>query len=135
MPKLSSILFGTAALFASAPSAGHHTYAMFDPSHTAVVSGTVAKLEWRNPHVYLWIYVANPQSGGAFDLYTFENASINVLARLGWSKTTLTAGDSISVTYYPLRDGRRGGHFIAGTLADGRTLRGAGGPGIHRRLP
>lgn len=106
----------------------HHSYAMFDSDRTAEVRGTVARLEWRNPHVYLWIYVPAAAAGGGSTLYAFENGAINVLARRGWSKDVLRAGDPIVVTYWPLKDGRPGGHFKSGTLSDGRVLQGSGGP-------
>lgn len=115
------------SIIAVAPAAfAHHSYAMFDQSKKVAVTGTVAKLEWKNPHVFVWVYVPKPDTPGKYDLYVFENGSINVLARLGWSDTALKAGEKITVEYYPLRDGRTGGHFDKGTLADGRVLFGAG---------
>jgi hypothetical protein len=108
---------------------------MFDPSRTLTVTGTVAKLEWVNPHVFVWLYVRNPSAAGGYDLFAFENGSTNVLARMGWTKTTLTAGEEISVEYWALKDGRTGGHFLQATLANGRVVRGAGGPNLDRALP
>lgn len=106
----------------------HHSYAMFDGSKTLTVSGTVAKLEWRNPHVFVWVYVPKPDAPTGYELFAFENGSTNVLARLGWSKTLFVVGDKISVDYWPLRDGRSGGHLVKATHADGRVSMGAGGP-------
>lgn len=116
---------------ASLPNAAfaHHSYAMFDGSRTLKVSGTVAKFEWANPHVFVWVYVPNPTTSGGFDLYAFENGSTNVLTRLGWSKTTLQANEKVSIEYAPLKDGRTGGHLLKVTYADGRVISGAGGPG------
>ena len=124
-----------AALVAARAASAHHTYAMFDAARTLVVEGTVAKLEWHNPHVYVWVYVRDQAAPGSFSLYAFQNGSINVLARLGWSKTSLAAGDAVAVTYRPLRDGRPGGHLLQATLADGRTLKGAGAPSLPKALP
>ena len=107
----------------------HHSYAMFDGARLATVTGSVAKLEWTNPHVFLWVYVPNTASSTGYDLYAFENGSPNVLTQRGWSKTSFAAGDSIAVTYWPLLDGRTGGHFAVATRADGSVIRGAGGPG------
>ena len=106
----------------------HHSYAMFEGSRSAQVTGTVAKLEWRNPHVYLWVYVPDANAAGGHTLFAFENGAPNVLERRGWSKDLLRAGDPITVTYWPLKDGRPGGHFEAATLKDGRVMRGSGGP-------
>ncbi len=119
----------------SAPLLAHHTYAMFDGTKTLTVTGTVAKLEWVNPHVYVWVYVPNPEAPSGYDLYAFENGSTGVLARLGWSKSTFTVGEKISVDYWPLKDGRTGGHFVKAVHADGRVSIGAGGPGALRVVP
>jgi hypothetical protein len=108
---------------------------MFDQTRRASVSGTVAGLEWRNPHVYVWLYVPSPDQPGDYELYGFENAAPNVLARAGWSKSTLEPGQALTVTYFPLKDGRSGGHFIRGTRPDGSTVEGRGGPGVHERVP
>jgi hypothetical protein len=116
-----------AVLFATAATA-HHSYAMFDGEHVAMVNGTLAKIEWKNPHVFLWVYVPNPQAANGFDLYAFENGSTNVLARRGWSKDVIPTGEKIAVEFWPLRDGRKGGHLKEITRSSGAKMQGAGGP-------
>jgi hypothetical protein len=100
----------------------HHSYAMFDTAHTSKVAGTVAKLEWMNPHAFLWVYVPSSDKPSKYDLWGFENGSPSVLQVHGWTKDALKAGDKIDVEYWPLRDGSIGGHCEKVTLADGRTL-------------
>jgi hypothetical protein len=116
-------------LVVAADGSAHHSYAMFDGSQTKIVNATVAKLEWVNPHVFLWVYVANPASATGYDLYAFENGSPNVLSQRGWSKTYFTEGEKVAIAYWPLRDGRMGGHLAVATRADGTVIHGAGGPG------
>ena len=123
--------FGVFALgiaFAAGASA-HHSYAMFDGTRTATVTGTVAKIEWTNPHVFIWVYVPNAARENGYDLYAFENGSPNVLTRRGWSATTFTNGEKLAITYWPLLDGRTGGHFAVATRIDGSSIFAAGGPG------
>jgi hypothetical protein len=122
-----ALLFSTVLVFAP-PGFAHHSYAMFDAAQVRSVSGTLAKVEWTNPHVFLWIYVPNAATAGGYDLYAFENGSTNVLARRGWSKTSLVAGEKLTVDYWPLRDGRSGGHLKTVTRANGQVMQGAGGP-------
>jgi hypothetical protein len=100
----------------------HHSYAMFDASRTSKVTGTVAKLEWMNPHSFLWVYVPNRDKPGTYDLWGFENGSPSVLQGHGWNKDVLKAGDAITVEYWPLRDGSSGGHCEKVTRADGSAL-------------
>jgi len=107
----------------------HHSYAMFDGKRTATVTGTLAKIEWTNPHVFIWVYVPNSARENGYDLYAFENGSPNVLTRRGWSPTTFSAGEKLAITYWPLLDGRTGGHFAVATRTDGSSIWAAGGPG------
>ena len=95
---------------------------MFDVTHMSSVAGTVAKLEWINPHAYVWVYVPNAAKPGTYDLWGFENGSPSVLQVLGWNKEVLKAGEKVTVEYWPLRDGSIGGHCEKLTFADGRTL-------------
>jgi hypothetical protein len=52
--------------------------------------------------------------------------SPNYLARNGWTKRTLKAGDKVKLAVYPLKDGRKGGFMVSVTMADGT---------IHYNLP
>jgi len=124
----SLILAVLVAASTASPLLAHHSYLMFDGSRTMTVSGTVAKVEWMNPHVYVWVYVPKPAAPTKYDLYAFENGSINVLTRLGWSRSSFAAGDKVTVEFHPLKDGRTGGHLTQVTDAKGRVMKGAGGP-------
>jgi Family of unknown function (DUF6152) len=118
-----------ATFFFSASGSAHHSYAMFDGSRIKTITGTVAKLEWVNPHVFLWVYVRNPDSDTGYDLYTLENGSPNVLRTRGWSQTFFKEGELLAISYWPVIDGQNGGHFAVATRADGTVVYGAGGPG------
>ena len=98
----------------------HHSYTTFDMAGTKVLSGTVKKFDWTNPHTWLWIDVTNEQ--GAVEIWGIEGMSPNFLARRGWSRTTLKAGDKISVTFHPLKNGERGGSFLSAKRPDGAVL-------------
>lgn len=124
-----ALVAAAAAFLLGGPAQAHHSYAMFDSAATRKVSGSVARLEWKNPHVFLWVYVPNEKVPHSYDLWAFENGSPSVLSVKGWSAEVLKSGDKIMVEYWPLRTGGKGGHFEKGTLADGRVLVGAGGPG------
>ncbi len=122
-------LVALALLLCSTNGSAHHSYAMFDGTRTRTIVGTVAQLEWVNPHVFLWVYVSNPDSESGYDLYALENGSPNVLRERGWSSTFFEAGETIAVSFWPVIDGRNGGHFAVATRPDGTVIYGAGGPG------
>ena len=109
---------------AAAPLAAHHSFASFNQTVEKTVTGAVKQVEWTNPHIWIWIDVPNDKGGK--DTYGFEGMSPNFLERRGWTRTTLKAGDKITVTYYPLRDGGNGGMFRTGKMDSGKVLTGGG---------
>jgi hypothetical protein len=130
-----ALLIGAALfLFAQDAAVAHHSYAMFDHSRTVTVEGTVARLEWVNPHVFVWVYVKNEKSK-AYDLYGFENGPVTMMMRAGWSSETLKPGEKVRVQFFPLADGRTGGYFIRAMHEDGRISNGdSHAPGVAAEL-
>ena len=110
-----------AILFSPAiPASAHHSFSAFDTQSEKTVTGKVKEVQWTNPHIWIWIDVANEKGGT--DIYGFEGMSPNYLERRNWTRTTLKAGDTITVSYRPLRDGKNGGMFMNGKMANGRVL-------------
>jgi hypothetical protein len=109
------------------PAAAHHSFAVFDMQAQKTITGTVKRVDWTNPHIWIWMDVTNDKGGT--DIYGFEGMSPNYLNRRGWTRTTLKAGDRITVAYRPLRDGTNGGMFVSTKLADGTMLTMGGGTG------
>ena len=124
-----AMLVQTGAAFA------HHSYAMFDLTDSATVQGSIAKLEWTNPHVFIWVYVKKPDKPTEYDLFGFEGGPVGFMTRNGWSKDALVTGERVSVQYFRLRDGRTGGSFIKLVRADGSQLIGDQySPGVAKAL-
>ena len=114
-------LFAAALLaFVGAPLLAHHSFSAFDMANQKTITGTVNKVDWTNPHIWIWIDVTNDKGGS--DTYGFEGMSPNFLARRGWSRTTLKAGDKLTVSYRPMKDGSHGGMFINGKMTSGKVL-------------
>ena len=105
----------------------HHSFAVFDMQAQKTITGTIKRVDWTNPHIWIWMDVANDKGG--MDIYGFEGMSPNFLNRRGWTRTTLKPGDKITVVYRPLRDGTNGGMFMSTKLADGTMLTMGGGTG------
>jgi hypothetical protein len=118
--KLAGLI--AAILVLTCPAHAHHSFAMFDKDRLVTVKGVVSKVEWRNPHVF--IFVGVPDDKGGTTQYAVECNSPNVLMRTGWKVNTVKQGDPISVGLYPLRDGRPGGLLDSVTLPDGKTIKG-----------
>jgi len=111
-----------AAMGAALPAGAHHSFAMYEPTKTLTFKGTIKSFQWTNPHVVVWILV-QPEGGGAAQEWSLETTSPGVLTRNGWTRQSLKAGDRVSVTLSPLRDGSHGGSLNSVTLLDtGQTL-------------
>jgi uncharacterized protein DUF6152 len=120
--KLKTLALTGFALLIAAPALAHHSFAMFDRTKYMTLSGTVKEFEWTNPHV--WIHLNVPDSGKQVE-WSFEMQAISTNAALGWRADSVKPGDKVTIEFYPLKDGSRGGQLAAATLADGKRL---GGP-------
>jgi hypothetical protein len=115
-------IMSAAMVSAGSPAGAHHSFAMYEPTKTLTLKGTVKSFQWTNPHVVVWVLV-QPEGGGAVEEWSLETTSPGVLTRNGWTRQSLKAGDRVSVTFSPLRDGSRGGGLNSVTLLDtGQTL-------------
>ncbi len=111
---------GVAALAGGAHA--HHSYAMFDMTKSVDLKGTVVQFKWTNPHA--WLVIAIKDANGNPVNWNVEMNSPNNLMLLGWKRTTLKAGDEVTITVHPLRGDKAGGSFMSVTLANGTKVTG-----------
>jgi len=120
-PRLLSILAGIGMLFQVMPASGHHAFsAEFDANKGIKLSGTVTKLEWSNPHA--WLYVEVKDETGKITNWSFELGSPNGLVRRGWRRTSLKEGDQVTVQGFRAKDGSNVANAHSVTLPDGRSM-------------
>ena len=112
---------GLALLF-QAPSAwAHHAFAAeFDANKSIKVSGTITKVEWTNPHA--WLYIDVKDESGKTTNWSFELGSPNGLVRLGWRRSSLKEGDQVTVEGFLAKDGSNTANAHSVTLPDGRKV-------------
>jgi len=110
-------------LLTAASALAHHSFAMFDQSQTVTLQGTVADFRWTNPHVFIEVLVKG--ESGADEEWSIEMTSPEHLARAGWRPATLRAGDKVTLSIHPMRDGVKGGQYLSGTGPNGPLLGGA----------
>jgi len=123
--KLETRIAGVAGLclsLLSLPGTAHHAFsAQFDAEKPIKLTGTVTKVEWRNPHA--WFYVDVEDDSGNVSNWGMELASPNLLMRQGWTRSSMTVGDQVTVEGYHARDGSNTGNARSVTLdASGKTL-------------
>ena len=93
-------LMASIALCAVGTAFAHHSFAAeFDITKPVTLVGKVTKLEWTNPHAYLFIDVQDPQTGAVTN-WEIEMGSPNGLTRLGWTRNLLKSSDGVTVEGY-----------------------------------
>jgi hypothetical protein len=112
------------AAFASAPAAAHHSFsAIFDAAKPVTLTGTVTRVEWMNPHT--WIYLDVKKDDGSVEAWSFGMGSPNRLMRYGWNQDSLPTGATVTIAGSRARDGSLKAAVDTVTLPDGKRLFGA----------
>jgi hypothetical protein len=105
------------ATLTTAASNAHHSFSMFDRSIERVLTGTVARWAFNNPHSWLYMNVLNED--GTETLWSFEGSAPPSLVTRGITGSTFEPGDTVTVMFCPLTDGRAGGAMGWVRVADG----------------
>lgn len=122
--RTASVLFGIAAFATGAPAGAHHSFAaVFDAAKPVTLTGTVTRIEWMNPHT--WIYLDVKNADGNTEAWAFEMGSPNRLMRYGWNQESLPTGATVTIAGSRARDGSLKAAVDTVTLVDGKRLFGA----------
>ena len=90
------VAFGPAAL-------AHHSFAaQYDSTKPITLTGTVAKVDWTNPHMHFYVDVKD--DNGGVTQWTFEGYPPNMLVRQGWKRdVSMKVGDTVTVSGWQAR--------------------------------
>lgn len=109
-------------LLAMAPAAGaHHSVSMYDMEHPSTYKGVVSRIEWTNPHAYVYLEVKDDK--GQVQEWAMEINSPNFLRHNGWTSTTVKPGDIITCTGGAAKSGAKTMRCTSVVLGDGLVLR------------
>lgn len=109
----------TSLLLAHGALLAHHAYtAEFDTSKPVKVTGVVTKLEWSNPHI--WIYLDVKDEKGRVTNWGFSASPPGLLLRRGITKTSLKIGDMLTISGHRAKDGSNNASGNVVTMSDGR---------------
>jgi len=110
-----------ALIIAAKPVLAHHAFsAEFDQAKPVKVQGEISRLEWTNPHA--WLFIDSKGTDGKVVTWRFEMGAPNALLRAGWSKSDIKPGTQVTVSGFLARSGGSVGNAYQVRLADGRDL-------------
>ncbi len=121
--KLAVVVGGMSLILAATgvSLSAHHSFAAeFDATRPVLFKGTVTKMDWLNPHV--WIHMTVTQPNGKTEAWMVEGGAPTVLFRRGFTKTALLPGTQVVVDGYRAKDGTNKMNAREITLPDGRKL-------------
>ena len=108
-------------LSAAVPALAHHAFsAEFDQAKPVKVAGEISRLEWTNPHA--WLFIDSKGTDGKVVTWRFEMGAPNALLRAGWSKSDIKPGTQVTVSGFLARAGGSVGNAFQVRLPDGRDL-------------
>ena len=99
-------LAAAAAALLSIPVWAHHSHANYNTDEFTTLSGTITEVAWTNPHVWIYMDVADAQSRP--QSWALEGGSPTSLMRGGWQRNSIKPRDKVSVRCHRLRDGSQG---------------------------
>src|SRR5678815_2962916 len=120
--KMMMIAASVMVLFAAAMTvSAHHSFsAEFDGSKTVTLEGKVFKMDFVNPHS--WLYIDAVMPDGKVERWGVEGGSPNVMFRLGWTRETLPPGTRVKVSGSPAKDGSKRMNSRGIEFPDGKKL-------------
>ena len=111
------VLVGASSLLAALSADAHHAFsAEFDVNRPLELTGTVTRMEWTNPHA--WIFIEAEDDAGNVQNWAIELVGINDLMRLGWGRDKVKEGDVVSIEGFGARNGSNTANAASVTLTN-----------------
>jgi hypothetical protein len=119
---LGTFTLAVVLLSSAIPLLAHHSVtAEFDSSKSFTVKATITKIEWVNPHIYMYADVKD--DNGTVTPYSFEGGPPGNLRRAGVLKTMFNVGDVVEIEAYIAKDGSKHLGLLHGVrFADGHQI-------------
>jgi hypothetical protein len=114
-------LAAAVALAAAGAAHAHHSFAVFfNPEKSVKVTGKVTSFRFTNPHGTVALNVTKPD--GKVEEWRAETNAPVILSRRGWTRDSIKAGQTITVSGWPARDGRNYLRLMEARDANGKLI-------------
>lgn len=117
------IVLAAALVGVSGTVLAHHSQTMFDETKMVTLQGTISRFAWINPHVQIYFDVTE---NGKTQTWQIEANSALTMGRAGWKRDQFKAGDAVTVSFHPMRNGSAHGYLRKIVGPDGKPLEMAG---------
>ena len=108
-------------LLAAVPVFAHHSFAAeFDGNKKVTLTGVVTKVDWVNPHAYIYVDVKGED--GEVVNWAIETGAPNALYRQGWRKDDVKVGNTVTLEAFLAKDGSHTAAARNVKLPDGREV-------------
>ena len=115
------LALGLGLLAGAIPMLAHHSFsAEFDSTKKVTLKGAIVKVEWLNPHI--WVYLDVKDDAGKVAHWQCEGGPPNTLTRNGWTKNTLKQGDQVTISGTLAKDATNTCNASSVALPDGRRV-------------
>jgi hypothetical protein len=122
--RILGLIIACGGLFVGVAAQAHHSLSgVYDIRKEGEVTGVVTKVEFMNPHGAMTLEVKNDD--GTMTEWVMTTGSANVLSSLGFGgdgPNTVLAGDTVTIKYFPARNGKPLGFIRSITFSDERTI-------------
>ena len=119
--KPAGLAFAIALMLAPMAALAHHSFdAEFDRNKPVTLKGSVTRVDWGNPHI--WVFIDVKDAAGKVENWGVEGGAPNALFRNGWRKDSLKVGDVVTVEGFRGRDGSNRANANRVTMPDGRRV-------------
>src|SRR5437879_11673015 len=98
----------------------------YDMAKVVTVRGTVAKVDWSNPPIVVYMDAKDAQ--GNLQHWSLELSAPLLMQRFGWTKNSVKAGDQLVAETHPAKNGAPVGASGAATFAWKFVVNGAALP-------
>jgi DNA/RNA endonuclease YhcR with UshA esterase domain len=105
------------------PALAHHSVtAAFDLNSPLTLSGTISRIEWVNPHTYIYVDVSD--NSGKVTTWAFESVPPVMMRRVGITKTNFGVGERVTIHgYHAIQKDKAAGFLEKVVFADGHEVK------------